>query len=129
MKAVSIDAPGMTDAMKKQFLTGPANPKAEKHCVTEQDAKSADWMLGGEQNKSCQLNITMKDGKLSGSATCGEQSTKTPMTLAGTYGADAVSMDITATVPAPAALGLGGNLTTVMRVTGKRIGDSCTSKS
>jgi len=120
-ETVSIDMPGMTEAQKKDYLADEKG-KPQKHCLTPEEAKSPNWVLGGEKNKSLSCTLTMKDGKIPES-TCTEGESQ--MKVAGTYGEDSVRLDMTATSPAPR--GLAGTVTMVMRISGKRIADSCTS--
>ena len=121
---ISVDGPGITEAMKKEFLSGPGKSKPEKHCLTDKEAESANWLLVDDKSETQSCHLTMKDGKISGS--CTDEKEKMSMTVAGNYGVDRVSMDATVKGEMPPGK---GSLTTVMRMTGKRIANSCTSKS
>ncbi len=94
-------------------------PQTVSQCLTPEQARNpgADFAGGGQQGCTSE-DYRMADGRISGTIQCDQQGTTMRATVAGTYSRD--SMDMTMNSQTQAA---GQNVTTEVRVTGRRTGE------
>jgi hypothetical protein len=117
---VRLEAPGMPKGANVPLPP----PTTTSSCLTPEQARNPDANFAAGNTSGCSSeDYRMADGRISGTLTCNQQGTSMRATLAGTY--TPTTMDMTMNSQTQAA---GQNVTTEVRVTGRRTGD-CRSGS
>jgi hypothetical protein len=119
-----MNMPGMPPDAQAQMKKMFAQSRVTENCVTPEQARQpTPKMFAG--NDQCRYDhFTMGDGKIDAAMHCNQQGTTQTMTMAGTYGPEAYSMNMTSKTEGGPS---GEPMSMKMRVEAKRIGE-CPAK-
>jgi len=94
-------------------------PQTVSQCLTPEQARNpgADFAGGGQQGCTSD-DYRMADGRISGTIQCNQQGTSMRATVNGSYTRDSMDMTMNSETQAQ-----GQNVTTEVRVTGRRTGE------
>lgn len=127
VQTVSVDIPGLDEALKKQ-MTDMMLKKVQKHtsCITKKQAESPPAEVIARSQGRCKYeNFKMDDGAIDGTLVCPAQGMggAMKMRVAGKFDAEsfAIDNDMEATAPSGPAMKIKA------KSSGKRIGD-CTAE-
>ena len=115
LAVTKIEAPGLPQGANVPLPP----PQTVSQCLTPEQARNpgADFAGGGQQGCTSD-DYRMADGRISGTIQCNQQGTSMRATVSGSYTRD--SMDMTMNSQTQTS---GQNISTEVRVTGRRTGE------
>lgn len=115
LAVTKIEAPGLPQGANVPLPP----PQTVSQCLTPEQARNpgADFAGGGQQGCTSD-DYRMADGRISGTIQCNQQGTSMRATVSGSYTRDSMGMTMNSQTQAS-----GQNISTEVRVTGRRTGE------